>query len=86
MSQSAARYLVAALVAVTVAAEAAAVGLAIGVMPLGQPALYAVNALVQVVAGAIIVWNLPRHPIGWLLQRQIRTSSPLRTWCTPQRL
>jgi signal transduction histidine kinase len=76
VSQSAARYLVAALVAVTVAAEAAAVGLAIGVMPLGQPALYAVNALVQVVAGAIIVWNLPRHPIGWLLAAIPMTQAP----------
>ena len=36
-------------------------------MPLGQPVLYAVYAAVQAVAGAIIVWHYPRHPVGWLL-------------------
>jgi len=29
--------------------------------------LYAVFAVVQAVASAIIVWSYPRHPIGWLL-------------------
>jgi signal transduction histidine kinase len=67
MSYAAARYLVAAVVAATVALEVAAVVLAAGVVPLGQPVLYAVYAGVQAVAGAIIVWHYPRHPIGWLL-------------------
>ena len=67
MSHAAARYLVAAVVAATAALEVAALGLAAGVVPLGQPVLYAAYAGIQVVAGAIIVWNYPRHPIGWLL-------------------
>ena len=67
MSHAAARSLVAAAVFVTFALEVAAVALAAGVVPVGQPVLYAVYALVQAVAGAVIVWNYPRHPIGWLL-------------------
>lgn len=67
MSHAAARSLVVAAVFVTLALEAAAVALAAGVVPIGQPVLYAVYGLVQAVAGAIIVWNYPRHPIGWLL-------------------
>lgn len=67
MSHATARYLIATVVAATVALEVVALGLAAGVVPLGQPVLYAVYAGVQVVAGAIIVWHYPRHPIGWLL-------------------
>jgi signal transduction histidine kinase len=67
VSPTAARYLVAVVVAVTVAAEATAVGLAIGTTSLGLPVLYAVTAVVQVAAAAIIVWHYPRHPVGWLL-------------------
>jgi signal transduction histidine kinase len=67
MSDTAARTLVAAVVAATVALEVAAVGLAIGAMPLGLPVLYAGYAVVQVVAGAIIVWHYPRHLVGWVL-------------------
>jgi len=67
MSHAAARSLVAAVVVVTVALEVAAVVLAVGVMPLGLPILYAVYAVVQVVAGAIIVWHYPRHLVGWVL-------------------
>ena len=67
MSHAAARHLVAAVVVATVALEVAAVALAVGVAPLDQPVLYAVYAAVQAVAGAIIVWHYPRHPIGWLL-------------------
>ena len=67
MSHAAARYLVAAVVAATAALEVAALGLAAGVVPLGQPVLYAAYTGIQAVAGAIIVWHYPRHPIGWLL-------------------
>ena len=42
VSHTAARYLVAAVVAATAALEVAALGLAAGVVPLGQPVLYAV--------------------------------------------
>lgn len=67
MSHAAARLLVAGVVVVTLALEFAAVALVAGAAPIGQPALYAVGAAVQVLAGAIIVWAYPRHPIGWLL-------------------
>ena len=67
MSHAAARSLVAAVVVVVVALEVAAVALVAGVAPIGQPVLYAVSAVVQAVAGATIVWNYPRHRIGWLL-------------------
>ena len=67
MSDTAARTLVAAVVAATVALEIAVVALAIGAMPLGLPVLYAVYAIVQVLAGAIIVWHYPRHLVGWVL-------------------
>ena len=67
MSRATARWLVAAVVVVTAALEVAAVSLAAGVAPLGQPLLYAVYEIVQVVAAALIIWSYPRHPIGWLL-------------------
>ncbi|HEX2806289.1 MAG TPA: sensor histidine kinase [Kineosporiaceae bacterium] len=67
MSSVAARCLITGVVAATVAFEAAGVVVAVGVMPLAQPVLTAVFAVVQAVAGAIIVWNYPRQPIGWLL-------------------
>jgi len=67
MSHAVARSLVAVVVLVTLALEIAAVALSAGVAPIGQPVLYAVFAVVQAVAGAIIVWSYPRHPIGWLL-------------------
>jgi hypothetical protein len=67
MSHAAARSLVTAVVVVVLALEVAVVALVAGVAPIGQPVLYAVFAVVQAVAGAIIVWNYPRHPIGWLL-------------------
>lgn len=71
-----ARSLVAALVTATVALEVAAVWLAVDAMPLGQPVSYAVVAVVQVVAGAIIVWHYPRHPVGWLLAAMALTQAP----------
>jgi signal transduction histidine kinase len=67
MSPAAARCLVAVVVAATAALEIAALALAAGVVPLGQPVLYAAYTSIQAVAGAIIVWHYPRHPIGWLL-------------------
>src|SRR3954451_2289272 len=67
MSHTAARFLVAAVVVVTLGLEVAAVALATGVTPIAQPVLYAVFAVVQASAGAVIVWKYPRHPIGWLL-------------------
>jgi signal transduction histidine kinase len=67
MSHAAARYLVAAVVGVTVALEVATLGLVAGVSPLGEPLLYAAYAVIQALAGGIIVWHYPRHPIGWLL-------------------
>jgi signal transduction histidine kinase len=76
VSHLVARSLVAAIVAATVALEVAAVWLAVGAMPLGQPASYAVVAVVQVVAGAVIVWHYPRHPIGWLLAALTLTQAP----------
>jgi signal transduction histidine kinase len=72
-----ARSLMAAVVAATVALEAAAVWLAAGVVPLDLPVLYAVGAVVQVAAGAIIVWKYPRHPVGWLLTAMIVQQAPL---------
>ncbi len=67
MRSAVARPLVNAIVVVTVALEVAAVALVAGVAPISQPLLFAVSAVVQAVAGAVIVWNYPRHPIGWLL-------------------
>jgi signal transduction histidine kinase len=67
MSHAVARSLVVAVVAATAALEVAALGLAAGVVPLGQPVLYAAYTGIQAGAGAIIVWHYPRHPIGWLL-------------------
>ncbi len=67
MTDGAARYLVAAIVAATMLLETTAVVLAAGVVPLGQPVLYAVNGVTQALAGAVIVWKYPRHRIGWLL-------------------
>lgn len=71
-----ARSLVAIVVATTVALECAAVGLAVGTVPLGQPMSYAVVAVGQVVAGAVIVWHYPRHPVGWLLAALALTQAP----------
>ena len=76
MSHLVARSLVAAVVAAAVVLEVAAVWLAVGAMPLGQPVSYAVVAVVQVVAGAIIVWHDPRHPVGWLLAAVALTQAP----------
>jgi len=76
VSHLVARFLVAAVVAATVVLEVAAVGLAVGAMPLGQPVSYAVAAVVQVVAGAVIVWHYPRHPVGWLLAALTVTQAP----------
>ena len=76
MSHLVARSLVAAIVAATVVLEIAAIWLAVDAMPLGQPMLYAVTAVVQVVAGAIIVWHDPRHPVGWLLAALSLTQAP----------
>lgn len=67
MSRSAARYLVAGVVAVTSVLELVALVLAADVVPLGQPVLYAAYAGIQAIAGAVIVWRYPRHPVGWLL-------------------
>lgn len=64
---AAARYLAVVVVAVTAALEGVALWLAAGVVPLGQPLLYAAYAAVQAVAGTIIVWRYPLHRIGWLL-------------------
>lgn len=76
MSHLLARSLVAAIVAAVVALEVATVWLAVGAMPLGQPMSYAVVAVVQVVAGAIVVWHDPRHPVGWLLAALTLTQAP----------
>jgi hypothetical protein len=67
MPPAIARPLLSAIVLVTVVLEVAAVALVVGVAPVGQPLLFAVSAVLQAGAGAIIVWNYPRHPIGWLL-------------------
>jgi signal transduction histidine kinase len=67
MPSAPARPIVTAIVLVTVALEVASVGLVVGVAPVGQPLLFAGSGILQAGAGAIIVWNYPRHPIGWLL-------------------
>lgn len=59
------RPLVVLAVALTLAAEVAAVSLTSGAMVV--PAAYALYAVTQAMAGALIVWCHPRHPIGWLL-------------------
>ena len=38
-----------------------------GVASIGQPVFYAVYAVTQAMAGAVIVWRYPRHRIGWVL-------------------
>ncbi|CAN5398764.1 hypothetical protein BH10ACT10_BH10ACT10_13710 [soil metagenome] len=67
MPPTPARPLLIAIVFVTLALEGAAVALVAGVAPMGQPLIFAVSAVLQATAGAIIVWNYPRHFIGWLL-------------------
>ena len=67
MSQSAARVAVIVAVTLTVVLETAAVALTIGVGALDQALIYAVYAVVQVLAGAAVVWSHPRHRVGWLL-------------------
>ncbi len=67
MFQSSTRGKVVAIVVATVALEVAAVALLGGIAPMGKPVLFAVYAVVQATAGAVIVWHYPRHWIGWLL-------------------
>jgi signal transduction histidine kinase len=55
-----------AVVAATVAFEVAAWLLSWGLEPRYDTILYALYAVVQAVAGALIVSRHPRHPIGWL--------------------
>jgi signal transduction histidine kinase len=67
MSESAARVAVIVAVALTVVLETAAVALTFGAGSLGQALIYAVYAVVQVLAGAAILWAHPHHRVGWLL-------------------
>jgi signal transduction histidine kinase len=67
MSESAAGVAVIVAVTLTVVLESAAVALTIGVGALDQALIYAVYAVVQVLAGAAVVWSHPRHRVGWLL-------------------
>ena len=67
MSESAARVAVIVAVTLTVVLEAVAVALTLGVGALDQALIYAVYAIVQVLAGAAVVWSHPRHRVGWLL-------------------
>ena len=54
------------MVAATVTFEVAAWLLSWGLEPRYDTVLYALYAVVQAVAGALIVSRHPRHPIGWL--------------------
>ena len=67
MSESAARVAVIVAVTLTVVFETAAVALTFGAGSLGQALTYAVYAVVQVLAGAAVVWSHPHHRVGWLL-------------------
>ncbi len=60
-----AKGIVVVVVALTTACEVAAVSLATD--PAVVRVAYAVYAVTQAVAGALIVWRHPRHVIGWLL-------------------
>ncbi len=76
MFHSTARALVGVVVTATLALEVAAIWLAAGLEPLGQPVVSAVGAVAASVAGAIIVWRYPRHPVGWLLAVLPLTQAP----------
>ncbi len=67
MSESAARVVVIVAVMLTVVFETAAVALTLGAGSLGQALIYAVYAVVQVLAGAAVIWSHPHHRVGWLL-------------------
>jgi signal transduction histidine kinase len=67
MSESAARVAVIVAVTLTVVFETAAVALTVGVGALSQAVIYAVYAVVQVLAGAAVIWSHPYHRVGWLL-------------------
>jgi signal transduction histidine kinase len=67
MNESAARVAVVVAVTLTVVLEAVAVALTLGVGALDQALIYAVYAIVQVLAGAAVIWSHPRHRVGWLL-------------------
>jgi hypothetical protein len=67
MNESAARVAVIVAVTLTVVLETVAVALTLGVGALDQALIYAVYAIVQVLAGAAVVWSHPRHRVGWLL-------------------
>ena len=67
MSESAARVAVIVAVTLTVVFETAAVALTFGAGSLGQALIYAVYAVVQILAGAAVVWSHPHHRVGWLL-------------------
>jgi signal transduction histidine kinase len=67
MSESAARVAVIVAVTLTVVFETAAVALTFGAGSLGQALIYAVYAVVQVLAGAAVVWSHAHHRVGWLL-------------------
>ena len=55
-----------ALFAATVAFEVAAIALSWGLEPHYDTLLYALYAVVQAGAGALIASRQPRNPIGWL--------------------
>jgi signal transduction histidine kinase len=67
MNESAARVAVIVAVTLIVVLETVAVALTLGVGALDQALIYAVYAIVQVLAGAAVVWSHPRHRVGWLL-------------------
>ena len=67
MSESAARIAVIVAATLTVVLETSAVALSFGAGSLGQASIYAVYAVVQVLAGAAVVWRHPHHRVGWLL-------------------
>ena len=56
-----------ATVSATVLLEAGAVVLSRGVAPWTPVILYACYSVIQVLAGALVVWAHPRHRVGWLL-------------------
>ena len=56
-----------ATVSVTVLFEAGTLVLSRGVEPRAQVILYACYSVIQVLAGALVVWAHPRHRVGWLL-------------------
>lgn len=56
-----------ATVSVTVLFEAGTLVLSRGVAPRAPVILYACYSVIQVLAGALVVWAHPRHRVGWLL-------------------